>query len=280
MAVIETLIADIYRTLEDGKEVSPEVTQAFGETLAKLIEDRLSGESQEFRIRPSNLGETCLRRLWYQANRPEKAQPLKGQDLLKFLLGDIFEHTVLYLAEAAGHTVTGQQDKMELHGVVGSRDSVIDGVTVDAKSASPYSFQKFANGLTKDQDAFGYLTQLEFYRRAGENDPLVTDKSRAAFLAGEKVLGKLALDFHPASDLDIDGRIKEIQETVLLKDPPPRGFKAEPEGKSGNMALPMKCNYCEFRKTCWPGARTFLYSTGPKHLSVVQREPNVTEIFE
>jgi hypothetical protein len=280
MADISTLVTDIYRTMEEGTEVPESLTKAFGEELSKLIEDRLSGEGQEFRIRPSNLGEKCLRRLWYQAKMPEKAQKLKGQDLLKFLLGDIFEAVILYLAEASGHTVTGKQDTVSLHGVSGSRDSVIDGMVVDAKSASPFSWQKFAEGLTVDKDAFGYLDQIEFYRQASQDDPLVTNKEQAAFLAGEKVLGKLTLDIHGPKGTDFDAKISAIKEVLSLSTPPGRGYSPEPYGKSGNESLPVKCNYCEFRKTCWPGARTFLYSSGPVHFTKIVKEPNVSEVFE
>jgi hypothetical protein len=280
MADISTLVTDIYRTMEEGTEVPESLTKAFGEELSKLIEDRLSGEGQEFRIRPSNLGEKCLRRLWYQAKMPEKAQKLKGQDLLKFLLGDIFEAVILYLAEASGHSVTGKQDTVSLHGVSGSRDSVIDGMVVDAKSASPFSWQKFAEGLTVDKDAFGYLDQIEFYRQASQEDPLVTNKEQAAFLAGEKVLGKLTLDIHGPKGTDFDAKISAIKEVLSLSTPPGRGYSPEPYGKSGNESLPVKCNYCEFRKTCWPGARTFLYSSGPVHFTKIVKEPNVSEVFE
>lgn len=259
--------------------VAPEVTKAFGEDLSRIVEDRLSGRDQSFRLRPSNLGEKCDRRLWYQSNRPNKAVRLKPQDKLKFLLGDIFEAVILYLAEASGHSVVGKQDVVSLHGVSGSRDAVIDGVTVDAKSASPFSWQKFNNHLTEDQDAFGYLNQIEFYRQAGANDPLVTHKGQAAFLAGEKVLGKLTLDIHDAKDTDFLSLIEAKQDMLSLPDPPGRAFHAEPDGKSGNMVLGTKCNYCEFRKHCWPGTRTFLYSTGPKHFTKIVREPQVSEIF-
>lgn len=276
---LATLIPDIYGVMENGAPVTPEDSKSFGEGLSRIVEDRLSGRDQDFRVRPSNLGETCHRRLWYQRNKPEKAIPLKGQDRLKFLLGDIFEHVILFLAKASGHSVTGEQDQVSLHGVTGSRDAVIDGVVVDAKSASPYSWQKFDRGLTSDEDAFGYLDQIEFYRQAAADDPLVTNKSQAAFLAGEKVLGKLTLDIHGERNTDFKTKIDKIKAVVEQPEPPPRGHAAVPEGKSGNMVLGVKCNYCEFRPTCWPGTRTFLYSTGPKHFTRVEREPQVSEIF-
>lgn len=277
MADLTTLVEDIYKAMENGAEVSPELTKSFGEALSKIVEDRLQEGKQEFRIRPSNLGETCLRRLWYQANKPELAEPLKGQDLLKFLLGDIFESVILYLAEAAGHEVKGQQDVVTLHGVSGRRDAVIDGVLTDAKSASPYSWQKFADHLTPDKDAFGYLSQLEFYRQASVDDPVVTVKDQAAFLAGEKVLGKLVVDFHEATGVDFEARIHEVSTAIESPRPPERGHQAVPDGASGNMKLPVKCSYCEFKHSCWPGLRTFLYSNGPRYLTVVKREPNVSE---
>ena len=48
----------------------------------------------------------------------------------------------------------------------------------------------------------------------------------------------------------------------------------------------MGCSYCQFKHSCWKeanegrGLRTFLYSTGPKHFTHVEKEPRVAEIID
>ena len=82
---------------------------------------------------------------------------------LKLLYGHIIEHLVLYLAELAGHNIKDQQRKVEVSGVSGHIDSIIDGEVCDVKSASPFSFKKFQSGDIVGDDPFGYHAQLAAY---------------------------------------------------------------------------------------------------------------------
>ena len=83
----------------------------------------------------------------------------------------MIEELALTVAMAAGHDVKGQQGKLNVHGIKGHRDAVIDGMTVDVKSASPYAFKKFKDGTLRDDDPFGYISQLSSYVYAGKDDP-------------------------------------------------------------------------------------------------------------
>lgn len=220
----------------------------------------------------SNLGTKCLRKLWYTVNQSEKAEPLRPEARLKFLYGDIIETLILWLAKLAGHEVKGEQDELEINGVKGHRDAVVDGITVDVKSASSYSFRKFESGLKSSEDAFGYLDQLGAYEYAGEKG---TD---SAFIAVDKTLGHITVDKH--KDLgkkDYAKFVRERQAIVGQPNPPERGYFDEPDGKSGNRKLGMECSYCPFKSECWPGLRTFIYSNGPRYLTKVIREPDVPE---
>lgn len=275
---ISTLVGDIYRLVDNGGEVSDELVSSFAEGLAEIVRSRLKERTSGSYLRPSNLGEACDRKLWYSIRKPELAEPLPPETKLKFLIGDIHEAVLLFLAEASGHEVAGQQDALELHGVSGSRDAVVDGVTLDVKSASSRSFIKFVDGLSPETDAFGYIKQLNFYLHAADNDDTVTDKSRAAFLASDKQLGKITLDIHKRSDIDFAKLISEKNEMLASPKLPPRGFASVPEGKSGNKKLGVECSYCAFKRSCWPGLRTFAYSYGPVFLTEVHREPQVWEI--
>lgn len=281
MKQIETIVHDIYDVLSDRKhEYNEENTKALGEAISKTVVDKL-GADQAPRLRFSNIGEKCNRRLWYQINQPEKAEALPPWTRMKFLFGDILEALVLFLAKEAGHEVKGEQSKMALEGLTGSRDAAIDGVTVDVKSASTYSLNKFKDHLKPEEDAFGYLDQVGAYAEAGKDDPLVTDKDRFGFLAVDKTLGHIVLDLHSkrkdASEY-FAKRIKHKAEIVGGQSIPDRGFAPEPDGKSGNEKLGTKCSYCEHKHSCYPGLRTFLYSNGPRYLTTVARLPDVQEV--
>lgn len=225
----------------------------------------------------SNVGKPCERQLWYEINASEEGESLPPEAYMKFLYGDLCELLLLFLAEASGHTVEGTQDTQEIEGIQGHRDAVIDGVVVDVKSASSYSFKKFEEGTLQGNDSFGYIDQLQSYLYAGQTDDKVTDKSRGAFLVMDKVLGHICLDIHPYKGLPYDKIYAHKKAVVASADPPERGFSPVPEGKSGNEKLPINCSYCAFKSKCHPGLRTFIYSNGPVFLTKVAKLPNVPE---
>lgn len=277
---IEDLTQDIYALFKpDSKwQPDPEHIENFGRSLARHISNRASDERGTPSLRLSNLGTACDRKLWYSINTPEDGEDLSPATRIKFLYGDILEALLLFLAKEAGHLVEGEQDEVEVNGVLGHRDAVIDGRTVDVKSASTYSFRKFeSNGLRSD-DPFGYLAQLGSYVSTGRDDDRVQDKDVGSFLVIDKTLGNITLDTYAFGDVDYSKVADEKREMLAKPSPPPRTYTDEPEGKSGNMGLGVQCSYCAFKHKCWPGLRTFLYSTGPKYLTKVTREPNVVEV--
>ena len=231
----------------------------------------------------SSIGQPCERKLWYQTNHPKEGEVLRPETRFKFLYGDILEDLILSLAVAAGHKVEGHQDTMDIKGIKGHRDAVIDGVTIDVKSASTYSYKKFREHKLETEDPFGYITQLTSYVKAGENDPIVKDKEGGAFLAVDKQHGHICLDYYNFKDTGHLDKIEELYDERIRSasdktTTPTRGFSPEPEGKSGNLKLGVNCSYCDFKSKCHPTMRTFLYSRGPVFLTKVVREPNVKEI--
>lgn len=193
-------------------------------------------------------------------------------------MGDLLEELLLFLAAEAGHDVQGQQDEVEINGVKGHRDAVIDGRIVDCKSASTYSFKKFASNGLRGDDPFGYLDQLGGYLFAAKDDPLVTEHDVASFLVVDKTLGNIVLDTYPSNGVDYSSKVEDLKEMVADEEPPGRHFSPVPEGKSGNEKLCTTCSYCNFKKECWPELRTFIYSTGPTYLTKVVKEPKVFEL--
>lgn len=278
MKTIDTLVHDILELVDKGGDVRDSLVQEFSSELANIVKDRL-GERPLPRLRLSNLGTKCDRKLWLEVNFPETMEPLSPETRLKFLIGDIHEAVLLFLAKAAGHEVEGTQDTIDLEGVSGHRDAVIDGVLTDVKSASSRAFVKFKEGLKPEQDSFGYRVQIGSYLAGSQDDPLVRDKKRAAFLASDKTLGKLTLDIH--DNLGAPEEFKELarqkKEMLESQDIPPRAFEDEPDGKSGNRKLGTYCSYCSVKHACWPGLKQYNYSNGPRFLTKVVREPKVSE---
>jgi hypothetical protein len=275
LKTLDTLVKDIYALFTEPHEFDQANVEEFGKRLATHISNRIADERPSDTLRMSNLGTKCDRKLWYSVNHPELAEPLPPEVRFKFLYGDILEELVLFLAKEAGHSVEGTQDTLEISGVLGHRDAVVDGVVVDVKSASSYAFKKFEGHLTEENDAFGYLDQLGAYLYASQNDPVVKDKSIAAFIAVDKTLGHITVDVQPNTYKDYS-YLASIKKAIVSSDSPPvKAYEDEPDGKSGNRKLGTACSYCSFKQTCWPNLQTYFYSTGPRFLTKVVKEPNV-----
>jgi hypothetical protein len=265
----------------EGAEVTEKQAETFGKELSNLIVQRLkdqhTGERRKFTLRMSNIGKGA-RQLWYEKHF-EPEEKFEGPTLIKFIIGDIAEHLILFLADVAGHSVTALQDEVDIDGIKGHIDADIDGVTVDVKSASPFQFKKFKYGTIKEDDAFGYIDQLGGYCKARGTS--------GAFLALEKVSGHLAYLPLTEQELGVDSvgeRIEYLKKAVEQDEPPERCYPDQEEGASGNRVLGVNCSYCAFKRRCWSnsngglGLRTFLYSNGPKFFTEVKREPKVHEV--
>lgn len=283
MKKIDTLVDDIYRVVEGKGGWDKTLTDYLSQSIAQIAEDRFSQEQKpRDYLSLSMLGTPCDRKMWYKINESQKGEPLSANALGTFFYGDIIEALVLALAKAAGHTVEGEQDKLEVHGIKGHRDAVIDGVTVDVKSASKYGFQKFESHALREDDPFGYISQLSSYVYAGQNDPIVKDQKRGAFLVVQKDRFKLCLDTYDLSKelLEKENEVERVKKVVQGPIPESRLSPVPQSKTSQNTKLCPTCGYCEFRKVCWPEARTFLYATGPEYLVDVVKEPRVMELIE
>lgn len=278
---LEELIGDIDHLFEKGHKPTEEATDKLGSEIARLVRRSLERPFEEERsgtLRMSNLGKPD-RQIWYGLRSDIPKEELRGNTLRKFLMGDLWEALLLFLAREAGHEVEYEQGEVVVDGIVGHIDAIIDNVVVDVKSASSYAFKKFKNGTLQEDDPFGYYDQLGGYSHALDRD--------GAWLAVDKQTGSLCVLRAPKEDLaalDTPGRIAHVKAVLESPEPPERCYEPVPDGKSGNLALSVGCSYCHFKKDCWSdangglGIRTFLYSTGPKHLVHVEREPNTVEL--
>ncbi len=230
----------------------------------------------------SNIGKPD-RKLWLELNHPEEAEPLTPDVYLKFLYGSLVEALILFLVELSGHDVQGTQDEQEISGIKGHRDAIIDGVLVDVKSASTFSFKKFKKGKLKEDDPFGYISQILSYLEASQEDGKLKEKDKAAFLVVDKTLGHLTLDFHQ-KDQAIDWpKLFEQKKDMIKGDIPPLCYPSKKDGyknkdkefiENGNEYLDTGCSYCDYKKFCYPDMRVFLTSRGPKYFSKIVKEPS------
>jgi len=281
MKKIETLVEDIYDLFNNGHQCHPDNVAHFATNLATMVADRLQAyqahEERAPTLRASNIGRPCVRQTFYDLKGSDKEE-LLPHTKIKFMFGDIIEELLLFLATEAGHEVTDEQKECHLEGITGHIDAVIDGVLVDVKSASSYSFKKFRDGELKhgDTDPFGYIGQMSTYTEALEFD-------RGAFLVMDKQNGTLCLH-EPEELIDAKARICELKDATEGTETPVRHYAPIPDGKSGNMKLAVGCQYCGHKITCWAdandgeGLRAYSYSNGPRFLTWVGKEPNVPEI--
>lgn len=275
---LEDLPQDIYKLFdpETHHECNEENLEALAANLKSLLRARLGQQATALSaLRFSSLGKPD-RQIWFDAHpEPSSKEPLTGKTYFKFLYGDVIEQVLLFLAKEAGHEVKDEQKEVEVDGVFGHIDAVVDGVVVDVKSASPYGYQKFEQRRVTEDDPFGYVAQLSGYGN------VLTPGQPAAWLAMDKVSGGLCIS--PLSAAVIghykpEERIAHLKGVIASDEVPPLCYEPVPDGKSGNYKLPTGCSYCAYKFRCHPGLRVFLYSTGPRFLTQVAREPDVPEI--
>lgn len=279
---IDNLVADIYKLFDPNvhHECSEDNLDVLAKNIVSLLKRRLSKrEDDDNVLRFSNIGKKD-RQLWYKAKKVE-GEALSEKTLFKFVYGDIMEEVLLFFAKESGHDVHSEQKEIEVDGVKGHIDAVVDGYTVDVKSASPFSYKKFADGSIVENDPFGYMQQLGGYTNE------VTPDTGGAFLAFDKVHGDICLSKLPDSmlrDFRAAPRIEHLKEVIQRDEAPERCFEDLEDGKSGNRKLGVECSYCKFKEHCWSdsndgkGLRTFIYANGPRFLTRVEREPEVYEV--
>jgi hypothetical protein len=255
-----------------------EIARNLGYEISQRLQGQFATRTKNPSLRLSQMGPRCPKALWASIHAPESAETLPAHAHVKFSFGHTIEALAISLAKSAGHTVTGEQDVLEVDGVEGHRDCVIDGCIVDVKSAASRSFSKFKDGSLKETDYFGYLDQLDGYLVGSLDDPLVTVKDRAYLWAVDKQLGHMCLYEHRIRPQRIRDRIKLYKDIIALPEPPACECGVVPDGKSGNLKLDVKGSYSPYKYFCNPRLRCFLYSSGPVFLTHVVRQPDVPEI--
>jgi hypothetical protein len=273
MPSIKRVIPDIYELLKrkDGW-MTDELSSAHAHSLSLRLQEQFTENKKPY-LRMSMLGDRCPKALWHAIHTPELAEPLPPWVINKFCYGHMVEAWAITLARAAGHTVEGEQDVLSVDGVYGHRDLVLDGYVVDVKSAGGMSYGKFKDGSIATNDGFGYLEQLDAYLSGSLDDSRVKDTSKGYLWAVNKELGHMCLYEHKHRPEHIRQRIRDYREIVSLDAPPPCECGTRKSGESGNIELDVRASYSDFKYTCFPNLRCFLYSKGPVYLTKVVKYP-------
>ena len=286
MKTIDTLVEDIYNLFEPSiinqiseKDLEKHLKE-FTKNVTNNIKTVLNEQPKKKRkLSLSSIGKPT-RQLWYDKHSNSEARPLAPSTRIKFLYGHILEDLLILLSRVAGHTVTEEQKEVEVEGIKGHQDCKIDGILVDCKSASGYSFKKFANNKLADDDPFGYIAQISAYSEGN-------GVKEAYFLAIDKQHGNIALTrVHDMEMINAKERVQYLKGALESKTIPDRCYSDIPEGVSGNRKLAIGCVFCPHKRECWSdanngqGLRAFKYEKGPTYLTHVSKEPRVEEILE
>jgi hypothetical protein len=284
MKSIDTLVKDIYNLFNpdeismDEKEIDKHINE-FGDNIKEHLKASLfEKERDKSNLRLSAIGRPD-RQIWYDVNLNNKAQPFTSPTKIKFLYGYILEELLIALSKIADHKVTDTQKELEVEGVKGHQDCMIDDVLIDCKSTSPRGFEKFEKGDLIRDDPFGYIAQISAYAEGNNVD-------KAAFLAINKQSGEICLSpVHSLEMINAGDRVKYLKSMVNNKYPPNRCYSDVKEGASGNKRLGTSCLYCNHKRECWKdvnnghGLRVFNYARGYRYLTKVEKIPDVPEVI-
>jgi len=276
---MKEVIDDIYNMIDEGMHPGDEWCEELGSKLATMLKSRLSEpREREPALRLSSMGRGHRYLYYTMHNTPQ--EKLRPEVRIKFLFGDIIEELFLSLIKLSGHEVSHEQEEVELNGVTGHIDCLVDGKLVDIKSASSYSFNKFKDGKLHEDgnDSFGYYSQLAAYEEA-------TGYEAAGWFVMDKQLGKICFSkAHEFAMPNMAEKIDSVKSMLESGGVPDRCDTDKPFQKAGNRILKPVCSYCQFKQTCWSdcngghGLRVFAYSDGPKYLTHVAKLPKPPEI--
>ena len=283
MKNLSTLVEDIYSSvskLNAGEEEIPqELLDSLTEGMKNAIVSWATPQNRAgFELRMSNMGRPS-RQLYYTNKYSDSRSTIDAPTSIKFLYGHLLEEVLIFLVKLSGHNVTDQQKEVVVSGVKGHMDCKIDGEVIDIKTASGFAFKKFQNGTLREDDPFGYLSQLAGYEKAEGTD-------NGGFLVINKESGELTL--YQPEELDkpnVESLIGSIVKLIFnIGKPPEKCYKPITSGTKGNMKLPRGCLYCNFKIECHKdandgeGLRMFKYAKGIEYLTKVKSVPKVEEI--
>lgn len=279
MKSIDTLVADINASvgnMDEGASAPLSMGKDIMAAYAKQMCKRPPKVRDDKTLYFSEIGDPCVRRMWYKYHTPEVGEVLPANTRIKFLYGDMLESLVLTLTRDAGHTVEKEQESVEYVNadtgwrVRGRIDAVIDGTVVDVKSTTKFGEKKFVDGLV--DDPFGYFGQLNGYATVLKSDQM-------GFLTIQKELGHIKyFPLIPDAEVFAHGFARAVK-AVDRDEPIDKRIEGVPaSATSPNIKLASACSYCPFKRKCFPDLRAFAYAGKVEYLIKVVNVPKVPEI--
>ena len=259
MSKIETLVEDMQAYISGGNpgDLSDMdrqiIIQHYSREMKEAWDRSFNSPQQGRRLRMSNWGK-CGRELWYEEHPDGRLiEKLDPNLLYMFTYGHVIELQTLMLVELAGHSVQGAQWELEVGGISGHCDAIIDGYMFDVKSTNDYSFRKFQNGLDHSDDLFGYLHQLNGYYAAATKNPemrqYMNDVPKIGFLAVNKSSGDFCVDMHkPWNPDETERKARKVRLSADDEQPPAR---LPTKAKGTSQVLDTQCKYCSWKFECW-----------------------------
>ena len=277
MSKINTVVKDvnkIFSQIGAGKpvELPEKKVDILLSNLKEVLHQWSTPREKSVGLRMSNVGRPN-RQLWYDIKSNKDQEELSPAVIFRFLYGHVVEELLLFFVDLAGHKVEHQQAEVNVLGLKGHVDCIIDDVVIDIKSASDFSFRKFKDGKLSQDDPFGYLAQLAAYEHG-------FGKSGGGFLVANKSSGEICLYIPDELEVpNIESRLETVR-AELKEDVPPRErcYPIIAKGKSGNMGLHNSCKWCRHKFQCNPDLRVFKYSNTLEYLTKVEVLPSVEEV--
>jgi len=231
--------------------------EAFKDALRRQFAKR---EDEDFRLRMSNIGKPLCQ--LQMAKSGAKKERKDYNFIMRMLHGDAVECIMDVILKIAKANITGSKDKvvLELEGttVKGEDDVEIDNKVYDIKTCSPFAFErKWKMGLPalKANDDFGYVGQLVGYSEA-------KSKKAGGWIVVCKSTGQVLVMDADFSKDEKDTVLQEMQmKATALKEDWSFDRCFEPvddffnKKYTGSKKLPTSCNWCDFKKSCWPKAQ-------------------------
>jgi len=231
-----------------------------GEGLKDALRRQFSRREEDFRLRMSNVGRQLC-----QLQKAKEGAEQERKDynfVMRMLHGDAVEVIMDVILKIAKANITGGKSKVELdlNGTIvkGEDDVEIDNKVYDIKTASPFAFEhKWSKGIDalKASDDFGYIGQLVGYSEAQGMEAggwIVVCKSTGKVIVMEA-------DFTPEDKervlSEMTMKANALKEDWVFE----RGFEPVDDffnrKFTGSKKLSMSCNFCDYKKSCWPTAQ-------------------------
>jgi hypothetical protein len=243
------------------------------------------------RLWASEMGEECTRKMCFKFVWDGPVERMLPYVYNKFLIGEVLEATTVAFLKHTRHSVKGEQERVEhkADGVSlsGRLDMIVDHILYDVKTMTPFGYRDL---IKSGKVGWGYEWQVGYYyhklkvkyelEHCGLWAINKVSGQQAAVLVIPPMWSSILIRAQDHTKAIITARNAPGMSGIPTRESMPVANQPVADGKSGNMKLPTKCSYCEYKWACNTGLRMFKYSNGPVYLTKVKKLPAVPEVPE